>query len=485
MILPNNGKVIIIDDNPDDVKNLAAALTREKMPFLFFKEIDMDDLPETPIDNVRLVFLDFDLGLGTTGIDTIRLLQQRLVRLITKCTPYVLVIWSAHEDKYAQMLQSEFDNDFGDYNPITTCSLQKEELQKYGADQAATVIKIIRERLKEQFSKFSSFNAFLLWESLVNNSAGSVTNKITSFYRNENVNWNDTTKFLLHKLAKAYSGIAGEGYDGLTRLKNALYTLSNPLIDDIDICINKTTDELFNDLVSKDEVKVANFNSMLNKTLLVSYQIDDILQPGNVYLQLNELNLRQEEINNTWKNKLVVLESVPAEKMSAEKKGEAKESIDKKYNVFLSEIKALIIDIKKDANNLINGCLNTIKLEAEKETRKRIFDESIYVDLNVTPICDFAQKKTSVYRFLPGILVKEEFKEYLITGTAYLYISDPVVHVLGDNYIFVFDFRFLHSIRDQDVQYQKPEFRLKHQLISDIQVKLSSHVSRSGIYFID
>ena len=39
MILPNNGKIVIIDDKYSEVEALMAALAREKMPFLFLQSL--------------------------------------------------------------------------------------------------------------------------------------------------------------------------------------------------------------------------------------------------------------------------------------------------------------------------------------------------------------------------------------------------------------------------------------------------------------
>src|SRR5438445_1477037 len=115
MILPNNGKVVIIDDVYKDVKDLMLALTKERMPFLFFQDVGGDDLPpkEKPIENIRLVFLDLDLGVGGINeMEMIRVVQGRLVRILKKKTPYVLVIWSNHEEKLSKILLNEFEGGF-------------------------------------------------------------------------------------------------------------------------------------------------------------------------------------------------------------------------------------------------------------------------------------------------------------------------------------------------------------------------------------
>src|ERR1700733_6294441 len=110
MILPTNGKIVIIDDSPEDVMHLSEALTRNKFPFLFYKNLDMEDMPSEPVRGVRLVFLDLDLGLGgTSPIEKIRLVQERLYRIIEPGCAYILVIWSSHEDRYAQTLIEEFE----------------------------------------------------------------------------------------------------------------------------------------------------------------------------------------------------------------------------------------------------------------------------------------------------------------------------------------------------------------------------------------
>ncbi len=202
MILPNNGKVVIIDDQPKDVIELISALSKEKVPFVHYKEEDLSDLPDTPIENVRLIFLDLELITDTyISVKNITSpIKTRLMRVLKPHTAYALIIWSKKENEYKQALLDDFETEFSAYKPIFHTSLPKADIiGKKGAMDK------IKKELKIEISKFKSFNAFLIWESIVNESSGKLTNEIASLYP-PNTEWDNKTKFLLYKLAVAYSG---------------------------------------------------------------------------------------------------------------------------------------------------------------------------------------------------------------------------------------------------------------------------------------
>ena len=56
MILPNNGKAVIIDDQLSEAFPLMTLLSQEKVPFVYFQDEGGDDLPEEPLKNIRLIF---------------------------------------------------------------------------------------------------------------------------------------------------------------------------------------------------------------------------------------------------------------------------------------------------------------------------------------------------------------------------------------------------------------------------------------------
>lgn len=475
MILPNNGKVVVIDDQLEDVKELICSLSKEKMPFVHYKEEDLSDLPDTPIENVRLVFLDLELVaptyLGSDSKNITAPIKSRLKRILAPKTSYALIIWSRKENKYKTDLLKDFNTDFKDYCPIFCTSLPKADI--IGKSDA---IASIKEELKVEIEKFKAFNAFLIWEAIVNDAAGKLTNSITTIYPPD-ANWDAQTKFLLYKLALAYSGKAVHNFDSVRQLKNAFYTLTLSLSDNIDSSIDLLIDDQYKDLVSSSGKASNNFSSAINKLLLISSGSDEITQPGNIYFTLEPIldSIKENEEEHVRSEEKIKI--IPTDKQQ-----QALVGIQKAYNVRKGELNQKKAEITRMQNDIVVSSLIE-DVYKKSELRQTIIADSIFIELNITPLCDYAQEKAKNYRLLPGVLIKSKHRGCTILS-AYSYISDADFNLFDADYFFLFDFRFLHSEERDAVMSRLIKFRIKQQLLSDIQSKLGSHIIRAGVNFL-
>jgi hypothetical protein len=473
MILPNNGKVIIIDDQPKDVIELIAALSKEKVPFVHYKEEDLSDLPESPIDNVRLIFLDLEL-ITDTYVDSKNItapIKTRLIRVIKPNTPYALVIWSKKESTYKDALIADFEGDFRSYKPIFYTSLPKSEIvAKTGA------ITRIREELGREIAKFKSFNVFLIWEAIVNDSSGKLTNDLTNLFPAD-ADWDKKTKYLLYKLALAYSGKAADGFPPEKQVKNALYTLTLSISETIESSVDKQINKSFNGLISSEGQKIDNFTTVINRLLLLSDINDDVKQPGNLFFPMEELDQK------TKKNKESYLNRSDKASLLKEKSTAALEGIKKKYNSENEKISVNIAKIRKTTNSIVNSGLSDVSKQNES-LMKEILGSAISAELNITPLCDYAQKKAKLFRILPCALVKSIYRSHTNPSPSYLYLTEADIRIEDDDYFILFDFRFLYSLNQSELEDRIVRYRIKQQLLSDIQVKLGSHVNRSGVLFL-
>lgn len=477
MILPNNGKVVIIDDKYAEVMHLMQALVKEKMPYLFFTDQGGDDLPiiNQPIDSVRLVFLDLDLGIGGLGeTEMIRIVQGRLERILKKNTPYVLVIWSNHEDRLAKELFREFDNGFKEYKPIANCSLDKSVISK----SSINIVETIRDNLKKCLEPLKSFNVFLVWESIVNESSGRLTDNILSLYP-PNKEWNDKTKFLLYKLAMAYSGKAVNSFPSEKQLRNALYTLTLTLTENIESSIDKVIGDSFKDLVSNKEQKIENFATTLNKLLLISDGNDDVTQPGNIFYPFDRIKQFRKDLDEKLEKQKKGISH-----FTEEKHKEALGGIERNYRSEKQKNDEMEAKAKKMMNEITVAGLNE-DAYSNDQLKNEILANTILIELNITPLCDYAQEKAKLFRILPGVLIWSSYRQYLNINPSYIYTTDADFRIGGEDYLFLFDFRFLYSLDKKPLEFFIVKSRIKQQLLSDIQVKLSAHVNRSGVLYIE
>jgi len=482
MILPDNGSVVIIDDTPSEVEALMSALTRERMPFLFFKDQGGEDLPPpgSPIENIRLVFLDFDLGVVSDNsvIGKIRVVQQRLERIIAKNIPYVLVIWSKDESRsdYKEELEHGFDTHFSSYKPIHICSIDKKTI--LGISDHQVVLKTIRAELFSQLGKFQSFNAFLLWESIVNQSAGQLINDLVVKYPSSD-HWNVATQHLLYKLALAYSGKLVSGHSNIKQLKSALFALSNSvhnIIEDrITTSIGIRLDGL--NLVKDNGLVSDDLDFLINSQLLLSKSFESG-EPGTV-ICTRDLLVSVKTIQAKHRNKVKMVKKFHPK----EKHQNLLEATEKSNRKDIQEAEKAIVDHNARYNDIAFSGM-TEKAQKIKARKSAVLKKKIDIMLNVTPICDYAQDKAPMSRMLPGLMIPESERASFNTQPAYVYISDATVNWKNDNFFFLFDFRYLHSISKKESGSLIPTVKFKYELLADIQIKLSSHVNRAGVIYL-
>lgn len=423
MILPNNGKVVIIDDSHEEVKHLMHALTKERMPFLFFKDQGGDDLPPEnyPIENVRLVFLDLDLGLGVMGeTEMIRIVQNRLVRIIKKNTPYVLVMWSNHEDRLSMELFKDFNTTFNEYKPIATCSLDKSVIRR----TTVNIVETIRNELKNCLAPLESFNAFLLWESIVNKSSGELVDSFTKIF-DFNPQWDNNVKALFYRLAKANVGDTKvQLINDSEKLMLALETINSAFIDIVEKNI-RSESKLLNLRISEvnSNITASNLVHINTKLHLLTSTSLEHFQPGNIYFPpLDDDNMIEEIVKNAF--------------------------IDKGGSI----------------SNILASKPRVIKVD-------------------VTPVCDYSQDK-GYTRLLSAILIHEKFYELKKSPSkAFIYNLCPVLNIEGANYYPVFDYRYFKSVKREFIEshFSKPIYKIRLQLLTDLQAGLSSHINRPGI----
>jgi hypothetical protein len=420
MILPNNGKVVVIDDTLAEIKDLLLALTKEKMPFLFFSDREGRDLPEEnkPLENVRLVFLDLDLGLGN-GSDPktkIRLVQERLVRIIKEKTPYVLVIWSNHESELYKYLEDEFNNGFKEYKPVFKCSLDKTVLKRADVD----VVKFIQEGMKENVKQYSSFNAFMLWETLVNDAVGQVTNELTQIFPFDD-NWDKNIKNLFYQIAFAELGSEDIEHNGDDeRLNIAVKTINTSLVD----YVEKNIDERLHQVGIQD---IKQGGAGLPADAKISLHTGIHLVCGNRLKHPASGNLYLfEEI--TMENPLIV-------------------------SLIKSEKRQIVVDSK-----------------------------AIHVVIDVTPACDYAQRR-GYTRLLHGILFDGSITK-AVNDMEFVYKQCPVMNYHKPMNL-VFDFKTFEAYDKKSFleRYtEKPKYRLRTNLLLDVQAQLANHINRPGIF---
>lgn len=478
MILPTNGKVVVFDDVYNDVKGLLQTLSKNRIPYNYYQDEGGLDLPEAPIKNVRLIFLDIQLvsGQSLSSHNIISTVGNRFQKILEPNNNYVLVYWSTKKDKYQNDLEQAFENGLKEYKPILTISLNKAEALSKGNG----IVDYITSQIEEESDNFNLFKVFALWENLVNDSAGNLINDFTNFIGKDK-DWDESTKYVLYKLAQAYSGKTINNKTDIEKLKDSLFTLSYTLIDTIENSISNTIEEkkdLLIGVISDKQNGNEDYSSIINNKLLLSEMTFTGNIPGCLFLLEEELEYKKDnsksDLDNVVSNKLI-----PQERR--------KDVVKKAENRHFDNIKRLENHLKaitKNFNIIVNSVINLSDSEERRKLRDSVLDESIKIELNISPLCDFAQEKMQCTRILPGLLLKSSFIDSLNKQNAYNYFSDCVIRFRKGDYYLLFDFRFLYSKPESLLKKRVSNNKLRHQLLSDIQLNLGSHINRSGVIYV-
>ncbi|MDD3632350.1 MAG: hypothetical protein RBR57_00255 [Candidatus Syntrophosphaera sp.] len=428
MSLPEYGRVVIIDDNIKEVEALIKVLSKHRTSITYFTGAN-NELPDTPFPDVRIVFLDVVLE-GLTGKDT-KTIVSTLIGILGKIVdknngPFVIVLWTKHPE-HVKGLKKALKTEKYKYILI---DLEKKDFFDQNGGFKLDSYDSLRNRLNEKIAGIDIFDIFIIWENIMNNSAGITVNDFSQLIK-FNDNWNNDMKNIFYKMAEAWAGKTLKEQNTQKILKNALFTFNGIFNDIFEGLIQNEKYSAYQGTFSSNNINEKN-KGRINIKLLLDFSDLEKFYPGDVY-----------RINKNAKNS--------------------------------SELLKDILDINK-----IND-----------EKFFKIKKKSIQVFAEVTPLCDFLQEKIKLYRVIEGFIIPEKYKDeqnidhYVKIKKAEFIYKTPVFTYKNEIYRLILDFKYFSSKTKDELKNFSPIFRLRKELLNDIQIKLSSHINRTGILFID
>jgi len=427
MAFPVNGRIAIIDDNINQARPLIDVLSSKQYPFTYYSG-ELKFLPDKDnlCNDIRVIFLDINLIDDSEHED--KILRARLVPVLQRIIspvnfPFVIVYWSRNES-HKDLIKDIFETDLKDRKPIGYLEEQKLNYFEYDGTPAEGQEKSISnlfEKIDDLLSQNPAFSYLLHWENLVHISADKTIEEIFSFPNSQNA-WKDEANYIFYKLGKSFAGKYFDSSTLIEKINSSYQALNSIFIDTIEYNVNSKSVQ--NPQLLESEITNTSIIPELNKKLLYSQDIVNIKCPGVV---LNEV---KESVYN--------VDELVTHKIK-----------DKNIEVFNT-------DIRKNLLNII---------------------------VNVTPLCDFVQQKQKVDRLVRGLLIESKFRNNIDDKSESQFFS-PDFQYNNLSYFIVFDFRFFYTEDIQPNDTLKPIFRLRQQILSEIQSKLARHISRQGILFL-
>jgi hypothetical protein len=444
-------RVVIVDDTYDEVKPLFKILNKRGIGFTYYRGTNHSEFPNSPLKGVRLMFLDFVLGTdGQPSKNKISTLIGVVKKLISKDNgPYIILAWTKHDmpgDDLLGLFKEEILKDDQFPKPIVIINMKKRDCM--------LSLRKINKRLDNEFKDESVLKILFEWENYAKTALCDVLRILSDISMPSNVsgqsfddyslNWDSELEKHIFKIAETSLG------KNIAKDKNliiaAQLALTNPFHDCIETHIKKNTKhskKLAEKIIShkKDHYNIDERATMNTSFLLVTSDLFKEVQPGNIY-RFNHLS----------------------EKMKCEKK-------DCYYN-------KVRLTKQKIAQEFFGGTLSSYSKKSE------LIMGIIPVLIEITPECDYVQKKWKNTKLILGILWPKDFEGVLSANNEnykpdYVYKPLPVKY-LDEIYYLTFNAHHIFNISFHVFKTMEPILKARRELLVDIQQWFAKHISRPG-----
>lgn len=499
-----NNKVLVIDDKHEEALPVIEALARKGIFTIYWNGL-VETKPENPLDGIRVVFLDMRFSPVTDSRSIITYLFTLLRYAISSENgPYVLFIWSKHDNEYLEEFKNEFSRAVNIPKPYLIINMEKSKFIKWTNEQNEVYAEIattldekdkqaIRDEILEvlkcnnidetiekiqmqenvvenlmctidmKIKEINSLAILLMWENLVNTSAKNLVNNISTFSELTG-DWDSNIKTLIQNLAVANAG-KSLGTTAKECIVNALMAFNQMLPDELwnQLMKNNINEETFNFINDPSIVKTVDNNrysiSKTSKKYIIKKDKSDYTSFRSI-CELKE-DVDKELCREIYSQHLKFLGKSNF-KLLCERT--ASDDIKKPGRVYEVEDTELLHEL----------CNSILKKQDLVE-----FTNIQLINLDVSSSCDYAQNKLKRIRILPGIMVEEEYFSFIddtedIYCTPELEISNKLVKI-------VFNFHYITNESKEKLARLNAAFSFRELLLAEIKHKLSSYISRVGI----
>lgn len=522
MILPKNGSVVIIDNEPNEALPIIQVLARKGIAVTYYKGNDEVSLPESKSQNVRLVFLDLQLIDTSNEHHISKHIANLLDQVISPTNgPFILIVWSKNRSKYEGIVLEEIkkhkhlfptcvigfnkrecleekvipaiDKDIAIEGILDKVkgTLDKEDIpalkeamhdvlsEEYRTEFVAKedAFAIIENYIREELKNAGVFHLFVIWENLVKEASASTVQAISDTIETTDL-WENNMRDVIKRMARARTG-QNDSPDELA-LKAALGTFSYSFSEELETSIR---DFNFPEYVKLDSPFIISGYNSNGEKLDISLYSDDNDKP-KVKLSKGEDELKKD------------LSYFKIDKLSNGLREPDKSAVEELTTTYIKIPNLINTKLHVELNpseELMPGNVYKISVSDDKKQEylttyfDKIDDDLSkyqFIEVEVSPICDYAQKKWKKSRLLSGVIYSNELTAK--SKIDHLYPVRPVVIVDDKPYNMIFDFHLFKSLDTEDVKENREIwFRLKRELLLDMIANLSGHVNRPGISYME
>jgi len=473
-------KVVVIDDQPEEAIPVLKALGKIGVGAIYFSG-DPDELPEAPLKGIRMLFLDLDLNGG--GGEEEKIIGQTLSvleKIIAKePSPLAIIAWTKHTD-YVEALKRKLQEEWNVLVPGFVTNLEKPS--EFNEDAVAQITEKFDELVRNSFP----LELLWSWEQIVHDAAVETTSLLaevatTNTEGNGLESWNAAMNRILGKLGIA---VAGQQLSEQENLLQDILAALNPVhMDHLERKsseLNLESERIRRLFETARKTKSdGTAESRLNTKFVIAGVAEgsSSISPGNIY-----------EIGDKNDEKFPIL-----------KEGSLFGSLvydvfdprgDEEYRKLNEDYWRLKKEVEtaEEANGTVpeqtrtelRGLKKRLDQKA-RELREGLKEGSVPVLLEITPSCDYAQRKNQMARFVGGMWVPQESIHLIKKHSVFLKVIGPLVlEATDDKPLFlVLNAHFLFGYAKSEWA-GKARYRLRSQVLADVQAWFASHAARPG-----
>lgn len=442
MATMNVGKILVIDDNPEDGEAISKAVWQNGWPVLFVHFNPATIQSYGKYHGVRAVFLDIDLlGSGSPGSEAN--LFATAVSVLSKLLddengPYSLITWSTYDDK-AERLYAHLQERLP--LPIRPVSLDRMDKAIFHGEKDYYISKI-KEAIERTVERHCAIRRLVQWEGVVQSCSSEVVANLANMARGASSDFDNVVQWLLWKMAKAKSGkwmqddLDGQDFSLMSTLLSDRLGYIKPDA----FCVDE---DCFN---AMDTGELTPLISQINSFLHIDFSPSGQSMPGAVF----------------------------------------------KYPVGSSE---LTIPRITDPGSCIRGHFLNFENGVGKQTKKEISCDCELMVMDIIPPCDHSQKKTQWRRFMAVCRIPLKHAELInavdhkenkrMDRYAENLWKSPVFSSDGQEFVLAFNANLQGTIvepsrNDWSKVLGERKFRIREQMLRDVIGWMGRHITRSG-----
>ena len=204
MLLPQNPKVIIIDDKYEDAKWLLQLFSKNGIPYLYF-DGDKESLPQTPFSSIRIVFSDInirdnEIANSNTASELVSLLEKLID---AQNTMFLLVFWTKNSPVIPEVKKYL---DLTKIKPLKIINIDKPTQDEFEEMTIEKMSSLINSRL----GKLDTYEFLNYWENLISSKSIMYSNKLSDIITfnsvEQKIDWDSSGIDIFSALACTYKG---------------------------------------------------------------------------------------------------------------------------------------------------------------------------------------------------------------------------------------------------------------------------------------